>query len=165
MSDPIITVAALLVTGYLLVAMELFVIPGFGLAGIAGFGCLAAGCLFSFRWYGALPGTFAVLGVLASTTAILVWFPRSRYGRSVIHEKSLAKAKAADAAVSVGEMGVAESDLRPAGIARFGELRQDVVTDGEFISAQAEVHVIEVGGSRVVVELADNDTLSEEGES
>ena len=44
MTDPAITVVALLVTGYLLMAAEIFVIPGFGVAGIGGFICLGAGC-------------------------------------------------------------------------------------------------------------------------
>ena len=52
MSDPTITVVALLVTGYLLMAAEIFVIPGFGVAGIGGFICLGVGCYLAYDHFG-----------------------------------------------------------------------------------------------------------------
>lgn len=160
MSEPTITVVALLFTGYLLMAAELFVIPGFGVAGIAGFACLGAGCYFAYETFGPAYGALTIVAVLASATAVLLWIPKSRFGNDVIHSSTLADAHAAENAVATGQIGVSESDLRPAGVARFGELRQSVVTEGEFISANSKVLVTEVEGSRVVVELA-----AETGES
>ena len=49
-------------------------------------------------------------------------------------------------------MGVATSDLRPSGLALFGDRRVDVVSQGDFISAGTRVRVIEVSGNRVMVE-------------
>lgn len=154
MSDPIVTVIALLVAGYLLLAVEVFVIPGFGLAGILGILCLGAGCYFSFHVFGPVYGSFAVVAVLASTTAFLMWIPKSRFGKDVVLSSSLATARSAEdeTVLSPGQTGVAESDLRPAGIGRFGDSRKSVVTDGEFIDAGTPITVTEVRGSRVVVE-------------
>lgn len=47
--------------------------------------------------------------------------------------------------------GVALTDLHPSGIASFGEKKTDVVTQGEFISKQARIKVIEADGNRIVV--------------
>lgn len=152
------TVVALLVTGYLLLAAEIFVIPGFGIAGVGGLVCLAAGCYFAYQYYGAAYGVLTIVLVLASTTAVLLWIPKSRFGRDVVHHSSLADARAAQAAVSTGDAGVTESDLRPAGFARFGDVRQSVVTEGEFIAAGSKIVVTEVRGSRIVVELATEDS-------
>lgn len=158
MADPALTVIALLVTGYLLLAAEIFVIPGFGVAGIGGLLCLAAGCYFAYQNYGAAYGVLTIVLVLASTTAVLLWIPKSRFGRDVVHSSSLAGAHTAQVALSSGDAGVTESDLRPAGFARFGELRVSVVTEGEFITAGSNIVVTEVRGSRIVVELASEDS-------
>lgn len=157
MSEPAITVIALLFTGYLLMAAELFIIPGFGVAGIAGLMCLGAGCYFAYQTYGPAYGTLTIVVVLASATTVLLWIPKSRFGKDVVHSSTLADAHAAETTVNPGQIGVTESDLRPAGVARFGELRQSVVTEGEFIGANSKVLVTEVQGSRVVVELATGD--------
>ncbi|MBW7461072.1 nodulation protein NfeD, partial [Paenibacillus sepulcri] len=48
--------------------------------------------------------------------------------------------------------GRSVTPLRPAGTAIIGEQRVDVVTQGEFIAANAEIQVIKVEGTRVVVQ-------------
>ena len=54
----------------------------------------------------------------------------------------------------VGERGVSLSALRPAGTARFGNKRISVVSEGDFISKGAEIEIVSVTGSRVVVRSA-----------
>jgi membrane-bound serine protease (ClpP class) len=164
MSDPALTVVALLVTGYLLMAAEIFLIPGFGVAGIGGLLCLGAGCYFAYETYGAAYGVLTVGMVLASATAALLWIPKTRFGRDVVHSSTLADAHAADTALAAGTVGVAESDLRPAGFARFGDRRQSVVTEGEYITAASRIVITEVHGSRIVVELAPPEQRIEDGE-
>ena len=51
----------------------------------------------------------------------------------------------------LGAEGVAETELRPSGIARLNGRRSDVVADGEFIPQGTRVRVIEVSGNRIVV--------------
>jgi len=55
-------------------------------------------------------------------------------------------------AVSVGSEGQAVSELRPSGLAQFGEHQIDVVSVGPFIEAGTAVKVIEVHGNRIVVD-------------
>ena len=157
MTDPAITVVALLVTGYLLMAAEIFVIPGFGIAGIGGLICLGAGCYLAYEHYGPAYGALTIVLVMASATAVLLWIPKSRFGRDVVHSSTLADARAAETELAAGQLGVTESDLRPAGFARFGELRQSVVTEGEFIATDSKIVITQVQGSRIVVELAPED--------
>ncbi len=157
MTDPAITVVALLVTGYLLMAAEIFVIPGFGVAGIGGFICLGAGCYLAYEHFGPAYGALTIVLVMASATAVLLWIPKSRFGRDVVHSSTLADARAAETELATGQVGVTESDLRPAGFARFGELRQSVVTEGEFIATDSKIVIAQVQGSRIVVELAPKD--------
>lgn len=152
MSDAFSIVAALLVIGYLLLLIEVFVTPGLGLLGLAGLACLGGGCVLAFVWYGAERGTLLVAATLVGATALLVIVPKTRFGRRMVHRESLASAQASESRVEVGQVGTAESDLRPAGIARFGDLRESVVADGEFLATGTAVRVVEISGSRVVVE-------------
>ena len=51
----------------------------------------------------------------------------------------------------LGDVGVTEGVLRPAGKARFGQVLVDVVTEGEYIEPDVQIEVIERHGNRVVV--------------
>jgi membrane-bound serine protease (ClpP class) len=51
----------------------------------------------------------------------------------------------------VGKRGVAAAPLRPAGIALFEGERVDVVSQGEYIAADAPIEVVRVDGNRIVV--------------
>ena len=52
----------------------------------------------------------------------------------------------------MGLTGKAQSELRPAGAAIFGDRRLDVVTRGEFIKAGQPVRIVETHGNHIVVE-------------
>ncbi|MGI6415558.1 MAG: NfeD family protein [Thermoguttaceae bacterium] len=58
--------------------------------------------------------------------------------------------KAADEP-ALGDLGVADSALRPAGRARFGHRMLDVMTDGEFIDRGRRVEIVRISGRRVFV--------------
>lgn len=60
-------------------------------------------------------------------------------------------AQNATSAELVGQQGTALSDLRPAGTARIGGRRVDVVSRGEYLRKGAALVVEEVAGNRVVV--------------
>ena len=53
--------------------------------------------------------------------------------------------------IQVGDWGLAESPLRPAGKVAFGEEDVDVVTDGSFVDKGKQVRVLQVSGNRIVV--------------
>jgi membrane-bound serine protease (ClpP class) len=119
--------------------------------GIAGALCLIAACVLAWRFFGVAGGGGLVLGVLVLTTILIAVLPRTPLGRWVVHRKSLQTARTETVGIEVGDLGYAESDLRPAGIARFGDRRESVVTRGEFIESGKFVEVVQVEGSRIVV--------------
>lgn len=143
----------LFVTGLLLLALEVFVIPGFGLTGLAGLVALF-GSLAWAAHYG--PGLFAwLLGVFLALggAGYLLW---RRFGpRHLVLSERLTSAEgyvaAPDLSRFLGAEGRALTPLRPAGTAEFGGERVAVVSRGEFVPAGRAVRVIEVEGQRVVV--------------
>ena len=156
----------LLVTaGMLLMGAEVFVIPGFGVAGIAGIVAIVAGLGMTLVGPGAT--TAIVIGALGRV-AISVLFavggglvllrvlPHLPYGRRfVLNENMNADLGYGTAPASdrswLGRTGTAVSPLRPAGIAEIAGKRLDVVSDGDFIEAQAVIEVTRVDGNRIVV--------------
>jgi membrane-bound serine protease (ClpP class) len=56
--------------------------------------------------------------------------------------------------ITVGLAGIALTELRPSGMARFGEHNVDVVSVGPFIEKGDKVQVVEVRGNRIVVDQA-----------
>jgi membrane-bound serine protease (ClpP class) len=98
----------------------------------------------------------AIAGILF-VLAIVLMPKSSRHNPLVLGAAitgSVADGKETDAAralLSSGAVGMAESMLRPAGIARFGDQRIDVVAEGEFLEKGTPVVVRRVEGYRVIV--------------
>lgn len=145
----------LLVCGLMLVGAEVFV-PG-GVLGVMGAIALIGAAIAGFAQFGPLVGSYIAVGILFLVgLTIVLWikiFPRTRAGRSMTVANDLKTWKAADQTLaSLNEArGEALSDLRPAGYARFGTRRVDVVTEGGMILAGRPVRVVKVESNRVVV--------------
>jgi len=144
-------IASLIVLGYAFLLAEGLIVPGLSLAGLVGFGCLGLAALMIIEALGTLTGTLITIGLITIGVALLIWLPRSPLGRPIIHRESLSDAHAADTGLTAGTTGIAESDLRPSGIVRFGEKRESVVTRGEYIQRGATVIIHSVEGGRIVV--------------
>jgi membrane-bound serine protease (ClpP class) len=150
----------LILLGVVLLAIEALVLPGFGVAGVLGIGILAFAIfrIFQESWVFVLGYAAVFAGVL---TAALLWYlPNSRFasafrlhtriGRSV-GDAIVEPGRHGERVDLVGLEGVALTDLRPAGVARFGDDRVDVVTQGDFISTGSPIRVLRVEGNRVTV--------------
>lgn len=156
MSNPTATGAFIILTaaGILLVGAEVF-LPG-GVVGSLGGLMLLAAAVTAFIAFGTTWGMLVLLLLVVLTFlgvwAWMRWFPRTRMGRSLSLQADEKAMHAAESPVELLDtVGVAESDLRPAGIARLNNRRTDVVAEADFIPAGATIRVIEVRGSRVVV--------------
>jgi len=151
--------------GLLLLALEIFVIPGFGIAGVLGIAAVLGGLSLSLVGTGASLDfilaaagrvALALLLALAVSLVLLKILPRLPFGRRLILETGLpAGAGYASAEEGdrhwLGKTGTAHSPLRPAGIAEIEGERVDVVSEGEFIEAGAPIRVARVDGGRIVV--------------
>ena len=153
-------VVALMALGFLLLGAELFVIPGFGIAGVLGALCLGSGVVLSWSAFGASWGVALLCGSLGvAFLAVLVFF-KSGAGKRMQLESSLAGASAVseDEERHLGRRGVAFTMLRPSGIGEFGDERMQVETDGDFLAKGTPLVVVAVEMGRVVVEEAPPDT-------
>ena len=159
---------ALFVVGVGLLLVELLVLPGFGVFGVAGLvmvlGALVAALIpnigFAFPTDGEVGRATATLAAALVLVALLGaslsrWLPQSTRFNRLTLAGDLSSARgytSADTDLSlVGQVGTAITPLRPAGTAAFGEKRVDVVSHGPFVAAGAAVEVVSSRGMRVEV--------------
>ena len=152
--------------GAVLVLIEILIVPGFGIFGIAGIVALLGGLVMA--QIGSLPTRADVVQagsvllaamVLVSMTAwsLLRSLPGSwRLRRSgvILGESTDRDEGYTSAEVRselVGQVGVAITDLRPAGVGLFGDERVDVVSESEWIEEGTRVRVMSAEGYRHVV--------------
>ncbi|WP_428264788.1 NfeD family protein [Haliangium sp.] len=149
----IVIVIGLMVVGLSLIALEVLVIPGFGVLGVLGIAAgIAAGYLAVTRLEPTHAGLAITAGVVAA--AALFWYlPRTRTVRSmVLQTQTLGTAGDPALKALMGREGVTTTPLRPAGAVEIDGEAVDVVSDGQYVEPGTRVRVIEVSGSRVLVE-------------
>jgi membrane-bound serine protease (ClpP class) len=166
----------LIVLGLVLLALELFVIPGFGITGFLGITAIVLGAIFSF-----LPFLFPqapsesdyLRDVLASFGGMMVGtvaaiFPLSRWilprlpwfkamtlaGTETVVTPSGALAQP-QVGATIGTRGTAFTPLRPAGKVDLGGAVFDARSDGAFIERGAPIVVVSVESNHVVVRTAE----------
>lgn len=151
--------------GLMLLAIEVFLVPGFGIFGGLGIAALLSGLGLSLVGAGATWAVIlsalgqvllALLIAIAVALVFLRFAPRLPFGRPLVLETGLmAELGYASAPETdrrwLGKRGTAASTLRPAGIAHFDHERVDVVTEGEFVEAGEAIEVVRVDGNRIVV--------------
>ena len=166
--------------GLIFIAVEFFVIPGFGFAGIGGILLILISLVMASS-RGIFPETNEelnslggdVLTVLGAFTCFLIaLFFLARYigeipglsrltlkpgvaapvstGNSLLAGNQTERLPAWQL-VNAGDIGITASPLRPSGKIQIGDIIVDVVTEGDFIDAGCEVCVINTQGAKVTV--------------
>jgi len=141
--------------GFVLIAAEIF-IPG-GILGIIGVISIIAAGIVGFSVFGLKGGFLSGLGLFVGGTVFLaLWIkycPRSILGRWFTLQEDGREFKSFDDSnqVLTGKSGVAQSDLRPSGMALIEGQKIDVVSEAGFIPHGSPIKVIQVVGSRVIV--------------
>ena len=162
--------------GVALLAVEVFLLPGVTVAGVAGVFALVAGLGMTLVGAGATLSAIvnafgrvalSLLLAFAAAIAVLRLLPRLPFGRRLVLEAGM---PAEGGYVSppegdrlwLGRTGTALSPLRPAGIVEIDGTRLDVVSSGDFIDPGCLVEVTRVDGNRIVVRKAPNQERNHE---
>ncbi|CAN5853530.1 NfeD family protein [soil metagenome] len=157
-------VLILLAAGILLLMVEMFIIPGFGVAGVLGIVAVVSSIFLSL--IGSMPTTgdiMVALNVILASLAIVgvvAWqlirrLPRDRRAQKILLHTSTSREEGYISAERrqdlVGIDGVAVTDLRPAGMGRFGEENIDIVSEGGWVVAGTPIRITRAEGYRHVV--------------
>ncbi|MDC7225093.1 MAG: NfeD family protein [Spirochaetales bacterium] len=163
--------------GIILLLVEIFLIPGFGVTGISGIILILLALVFSrqdfvvpeFEWQWEIFWknltylSLSLFGALIFIGVLMTTLPQSRlFGRLVLSNENRDPRKGGKKPLlpegalppvrdRIGERGVALTDLRPVGKADFYGEVLIVQTDGEYIEKGTEIIVTRKEGLRLVV--------------
>jgi membrane-bound serine protease (ClpP class) len=168
----------LFVLGIACLAMEVFVMPGFGVFGFSGIAMILASLVMAgHSWSydlatnieeltiqaGWVVLAFALLGVFGVAAA--QYLPQLPMFEAMIlgppgsspNDEPQLRFNGGNAQASVegearlGQRGMTITMLRPAGKAQLGDRIVNVISEGPFIGADAAVEIVELSGNRIVV--------------
>jgi membrane-bound serine protease (ClpP class) len=150
------TIVALVAGGLVLLAVEVYA-PGL-VTGLIGVALLAAAL---FVCYDATRSSAATFGLLAFETvtglavvfAALKYFPNTPLGRKMNLGKTLhgARSQTARGEELIGRTGVAQTILRPTGVAVVDGRRLDVVAESGMIERGSPISIVAVQDNRIIV--------------
>ena len=169
-----------------LLAMEIFVIPGFGVFGVSGLLLMGGSLVMASHTFAGMNAgerfneSMSSLGTLAGAlaTVLVVAISLNRFLPSIpflnkliltppgyaetdenapMLNPAILRDNSEDSPVQPGDIGMAASTLRPSGKATFGDLFLDVVSDGGYIDHGMPIEVIRVAGRRIIVRPIETD--------
>ncbi len=140
--------------GVVLLALEIFLIPGFGLVGVLGGVCVLGSMVAAFGFDNLetavqVVGGGLIAALLIITVLVMYVLPKTALFRRFALAEAVGRdggEEAAQAEALVGQeagtVGKAISPLRPSGTVELDGKRFDAVTEGDFIDAGCEVQVV-----------------------
>ncbi len=161
---------AVFFVGFALIALEVFVIPGFGVAGISGIICIVGSLIFmmlgndNFNFDFVDPGeittaaTVVGVGILSSIVLLFVLGYRltksnmfKRVALVTTQEKDDGYVATSYSEDLVGKTGIATTILRPSGRIEINDEIYDAYTRGEYVEQGENVKVISQEGTSLKV--------------
>ena len=154
------------VLGVVLILVEIFVIPGFGIAGVGGIILVIASLFLSligsnqeldFEGVSAaiIQLAVALLGAIILVFVMAKYLPKTNIFKKFVLSDAEKTNKGFSSHTTskklIGLQGVALTTLRPSGTAEINGKKIDVVTESEYLERGSKIEVIGVEGIRVIV--------------
>ena len=129
----------LIVVGFALILVEVYLVPGFNVIGILGFLLIVFAIGYVFTETGLLGGSLALFASVAAGIGLFygLWksgaWNRFILATSLRHDDELVAREHEHRARYLGKTGVAITPLRPTGVIEIGGERIEVVTEGMWL--------------------------------
>jgi membrane-bound serine protease (ClpP class) len=163
--------------GIVMLVIEIFVLPGFGIVGIGGLILIMLSVVMAMQTFQGLPHTqqdmlelrnsltvvlLAAIGALAGGALVRRLLPKTRVMSDLVLSPTAQGGPQITGAPDalggfehlIGQTGVTVTQLTPSGKARIDDQLVDVLTGGELIPRGAHVVVVETHGNRIIVRQA-----------
>jgi len=155
----------LIITGFALIMLEAFVIPGFGIVGVSGLGVIIYGLYLLLIpdvpvseevLSSAMDGfTIGLLGALVGIYLLLKVMIKTKFWKQLTAPGSQKKEDGFTNSFGwetlVNEIGKTDTDLNPSGWVNVEKNRVFVVSEGGFIDKGEKVKILSVDGNRILV--------------
>lgn len=145
-------IAILLALGLFLVILEIVLIPGTTVAGIAGAVLMVAGILWMYADHGPAAGhiTLAITGVVSAFSLYYAFKSKAweRFSSKGVME---GRANVIDVNIKAGDEGLTLSRLRPIGTVLVNGIKVEAQTTGEMMEENMNVIVTKVLPNKIIV--------------
>lgn len=152
-------VIILLVVGIIFFLIEIFLLPGFSIAGIVGGVFVGAAVFCAYAYIGATAGTITLIGSVILLGVAIWLFMRSRMlekmSLNTDIDAKIEPLKGLD--IKAGDKGRTMSRLAPMGKVRINGAVVEAKTNDDFIDQEEDVVVLQVYNTNVLVERAGSD--------
>ncbi|MEI0478845.1 NfeD family protein [Brachyspira pulli] len=148
---------AIFVLGIILLGVEIFLIPGFGVTGILGIIGIVSSIFISFGINNIAAATLVIFISLIVDIVLIIliarFFVKSKdLKRNVILDSDTS---GYNSSVSYNDLlnkeGIADTFFRPSGYIIIDDKKYDAISEGEFIDKGSKLKVILVEGNKIVV--------------
>ena len=155
----------IVLVGLGLLMVEAFLIPGFGIAGLAGIVVILWGLYMLLLpdvpvsqeiYDAAMTGlTIGLVGAIFALILLFRMMTKTKFWVKLTSPEIQSNEDGYNSSLGleylIGEIGLATSDLRPSGWVLVNNTKIFVVTEGEFVDKDQQVKILSVDGNRVVV--------------
>jgi len=155
-------IGGLIIVGFILILIEIFLVPGINIFGIFGFAMIILGIILGYTKLDTIIANFIMIVSVLLSIFLIRFIVKSKTWNRMVLKTDQQKAEgfhaSADNLESLkGKHGIAFTKLRPAGIALINDEKIDVMAEGSFVEKGKLVEVVLVEGNRIVVrEIQDN---------
>jgi len=158
--------------GVMLIALELFVIPGFGVVGILGILCVMISLFGAFGFENIDTAVnvvgISILSAIAISALLTIYIlPKSTLFKRITLSTSQNSSDGYSAPHQeddslLGKIGIVHSKLRPSGSVMIDNKRYDATANGEFIDTGTSVKVVSLTGFQLTVKKFTNTAEDDE---
>ena len=150
----LVIIISLIVAGLILFIIEVFLLPGVSIAGIASAACLLYANYYAFDTLGTIPGcitlTISAIGVIGIT----IWFMRSKTVDKLSLKKTIdyRPEPLKGLNLKIGDEGIALTRLALIGNAEFNGRIIEVRSSGDFIDEKSKIRIERILDGIVMVQ-------------
>ncbi len=145
-------ISFILLLGIIFIFLEVFIIPGTTIFGIAGTIISGAAIYFAYTLESTNFGHLLVL--LGFLTFIILFFLGRKYmdqGAMTLKSELKGKVNVFEAKVNVGDIGKTYTDIKPNGKALFNDEKIEVFSNGVYIVKDIEIEIIKIENNKIIV--------------
>ena len=148
-------VVVLCFLGIALILLEIFLIPGITVAGIAGAIFQVVAIYYAYSHLGAVGGTIALISSLIVFGVAFVILVKSKALDTIALKTDIQSTVASGDSLKIneGDTGISVSRLNPMGKVKINNVTMEAKSLGEFIDEETEVVVVKVSSSQLVVRI------------
>lgn len=146
-------ISTFILFGFLLIAAEIFFIPGTTIVGILGIILLSFGIFYTYDDYGNTIGNYVLIGSLISTLIGVYFSFKAKTWRFMQLDSTIdTKIHNVNSnLISINDEGIAKSAIRPMGTASFHDELFEVESEDGFIEVNSKIKIISISKNTIIV--------------